>query len=114
VSSIDEFVNSVTKVASEVLSSGPALIYMQTKSGMQIDFMFSRPEEIEPMMLHFTGSKMFNIFCRSDAKKRGWKLNQYGLYDVRNMLGSPVALTEEGILTALGRYWFIDPKRRSL
>ena len=33
------------------------------------------------MMLHATGSWQFNKFVRGRAMARGYKLNQYGLYD---------------------------------
>ena len=50
---------------------------------------------------YFTGSKAHNIALRDMAQSRGWKLNEYGLFD--QATGSPVAgETEEGIYEALG------------
>lgn len=33
-----------------------------------------------PAVLYFTGSKEFNVIMRNIAKKKGYKLNEYGLY----------------------------------
>jgi DNA polymerase beta len=33
-----------------------------------------------PAVLYFTGSKEFNVMMRNIAKKKGYKLNEYGLY----------------------------------
>lgn len=37
-----------------------------------------------PALLYFTGSYEFNQNMRLEAKKQGYKLNEYGLYDNRN------------------------------
>jgi DNA polymerase (family 10) len=36
-----------------------------------------------PALLYFTGSYEFNQEMRQTAKKLGYKLNEYGLYDIK-------------------------------
>jgi DNA polymerase/3'-5' exonuclease PolX len=36
-----------------------------------------------PALMYFTGSYQFNQDIRLEAKKKGYKLNEYGLYDLR-------------------------------
>ena len=45
------------------------------------DVMVTKPEHYWFMILYLTGSKNLNIKMRSQAKKLGLVLNQYGLYD---------------------------------
>lgn len=54
-------------------------IYLK-KYHIKIDLFYSEPAALPFALLHHTGSKDFNIRIRSVAKKRGLKLNQYGLF----------------------------------
>lgn len=77
--------------------------------GVQVDLRASVPVEFGSMLLYFTGSKSFNKKMRGDVKARGWKLNEYGLY---NEQGKRLAgATEEGIFEALGMS-FVKPQDR--
>jgi DNA polymerase (family 10) len=58
--------------------------------------------------LYATGSKNFNIRCRQAAIERGWKLNEYGLWDGDVCLES----TEQAILQKLGVPW-TEPEDRT-
>lgn len=69
-------------------------------SYIRVDFFYVKPEEKPYALLHYTGSYKFNIRVRAHAKKRGFKLNQYGLYDNNNKL--IVLRTESQILKYLG------------
>ena len=46
----------------------------------RIDIILLPYESYYSGLLYFTGSKEFNIKIRSEAKKLGYKLNEYGLY----------------------------------
>jgi DNA polymerase (family 10) len=60
-------------------------------------------------MQYFTGSKAHNIALRDRALQRGWKLNEYGLFDEH---GHAIAGdTEEGVYAALGLSW-VPPELR--
>ena len=61
-----------------------------------------QPEELGAMLFTYTGDYLFNIAMRSIAKRRGWKLDQYGLQDAETgewILQSPY---EEDFFGALG------------
>jgi len=60
-------------------------------------------------MMHFTGPYELNIIQRAKAKKKGWLLNQYGLFDKnKNMIAGK---TENEIYTALDLP-YITPEER--
>ena len=48
-------------------------------SERQLDLNFCTPEEYGCALVHFTGSKDFNVALRKIAEKNGYKLNQYSL-----------------------------------
>ena len=60
-------------------------------------------------LLWFTGSKGFNVQLRYTAKKKGYTLNQHGLF-AKNGIQIPV-FTEKAILSYLGEPW-ISPEKR--
>ena len=47
---------------------------------MQVDFYLCHPDEFGAMMMFLTGPKEFNIFCRTLARRMGFRLSQYGLF----------------------------------
>jgi DNA polymerase (family 10) len=79
------------------------------KDGLQVDVRrCSDPEEFGSMVLHFTGSKEFNIACRKLAQELGLKLNEYGAWrgEVR-----VAGRTELEVLELLGIGW-VEPNER--
>ena len=48
--------------------------------GIKFEIHIATPENLGAMLLHTTGSAEWNIVCRVRAKRRGYKLNQYGLW----------------------------------
>lgn len=76
----------------------------------QVDINYVHPSERGPGLLHHTGNGKFNQITRWLAKKRGWKLNQYGLWDG---FGSRIDQnTEEDILSKLDILHHLDPATR--
>jgi len=69
-------------------------------------------ESYGSMMMHITGSGDFNIQLRGWSKGRGYKLNQYGLFDAESGKAYP-SDTEEAIFKQLG-IDFIAPKDRKM
>lgn len=49
--------------------------------GIQVDIRLVSVHEYGAAMLYFTGSKEHNIKLRIMAKEKGWKINEYGLFD---------------------------------
>lgn len=75
-----------------------------------LDLNFCAPENRGAYYVYYTGPKAFNIAMRGDAKARGWKLNQYGVFDENgNNLGSK---TEQDVFAAM-RMDFIEPEKRA-
>ena len=70
--------------------------------GVKVDIKVSNPEGIGAALLYFTGPSGYNIGMRSAAKRKGLKLNEYGLFnrDTNEYLGGA---TEEEIYDLLGR-----------
>ena len=70
-------------------------------------------------LLHHTGTQAFNIKCRAIAKKKGYLLNEYGLWE-REREGKRVCdgSTEGLILGVLfhdmARLKYSDPRNREL
>jgi DNA polymerase (family X) len=81
-----------------------------TVRGFQVDFRFATAENIGTMTLRATGPKSFNIRLSGIAKKRGWKLSEYGLFDAQGQLVA--GATERDVFTSLGlRY--LSPEERA-
>jgi DNA polymerase (family 10) len=66
-----------------VIESGPTRTSVLLKNGVQVDVRFVKKEEYGAALLYFTGSKEHNIILRNIAIEKGWKLNEYGLTDVK-------------------------------
>lgn len=54
------------------------------KTTIQIDIFYVKKEEYPFALLHYTGNYLFNIYMRNIANKKGYKLNQYGLFLLEN------------------------------
>jgi len=92
------------------LESGPKRASVKLQEGAQVDVRVFDEDEYGAAMMYFTGSKDHNIALRNIAIDNGWKLNEYGLFDVKS--GERLAgRTEEEVYEKLGlRY--IPPELR--
>ncbi len=54
---------------------------MLKEPSIQVDIRLVSVHEYGAAMLYFTGSKEHNIHLRTMAKEKGWKINEYGLFD---------------------------------
>jgi len=97
----DAFVN-LPDVA-EILAHGESKASVRLHSGLQVDLRVVPAESFGAALQYFTGSKAHNIALRKLAVAKGWKLNEYGLYDAadRSLAGED----EDGVYRALG----LDP-----
>jgi DNA polymerase (family 10) len=92
----------------EVLSAGETKGSVIAHGGRQVDLRVVEERSFGAALQYFTGSKEHNIKLRDIAKKRGMKVNEYGLFKgARRIAGA----TEEGIYAALGLD-FIPPTLR--
>lgn len=92
----------------EVLVAGPTKSSVLTKDNVQVDLRVVKPSEFGAALLYFTGSKEHNIKLRQLAIKRGWKINEYGLFQKQKHLAGK---TEEEIYKKF-RLPFIQPELR--
>jgi hypothetical protein len=71
-----------------------------------------KPEELGAMLFMYTGDWQHNIAMRSIAKRQGWKLDQYGIWDAKT--GEPLLQSpdEREFYDFLGVDWH-DPEERS-
>ena len=92
----------------EVLAQGEDKVSVRLKNTMQVDARLLERDQYGAALMYFTGSKEHNIALRDRAKKRGWKLSEYGLFEGEKVLASK---TEEEVYRKLGLAW-IPPELR--
>jgi DNA polymerase (family 10) len=92
-----------------VLARGGTKASVWLRAGMQADLRIVSGDQRGAAMQYFTGSKAHNIALRDRALERGWKLNEYGLFDATEQ--SIAGATEDEIYRALGLS-FIPPELR--
>ncbi|NJD63620.1 MAG: DNA polymerase/3'-5' exonuclease PolX [Deltaproteobacteria bacterium] len=94
----------------EVLEQGTTKCSVLTPEGIQVDLRVVEESSFGAALQYFTGSKAHNIKLREMASRRGWKINEYGLF--RESDGKRIAgREEEEIYSALGLPW-IPPELR--
>lgn len=70
--------------------------------GIQVDIVFTNPQEWAASLMYFTGPKGANIWNRVLAQKKGLKLSQHGLFDLKTGKRVPTP-TEASIYAALDK-----------
>ena len=94
----------------QVVESGPKRVSVKLKMGTQVDVRIFEEDEYGAAMMYFTGSKDHNVAMRNLAIEKGWKLNEYGLFETKSNTKLAGA-TEEEVFARLGlRY--IPPELR--
>jgi DNA polymerase (family X) len=94
---------------SGVVSSGPTKTSVRLKIGINCDLRVIEPESFGAALQYFTGSKDHNVQVRTISVNKGYKLNEYGLYDSKGKI--IVAKDEESIYEKLGMQW-MPPEMR--
>ena len=84
-----------------VVSQGPTRSTVVLEGQIQVDLRVVAPEEYGSALLYFTGSKEHNIKLRTIGVKKGFKLNEYGLFD-RETDRRVAGEDEEGIYRMMG------------
>lgn len=104
----------------DVLARGETKASVIVAPRLQVDLRLVAPEQWGAALLYFTGSQAHNVRLRERAVRRGWTLNEYGLFelepgdepDAPAVVGSRIAsATEEEIHAVLGLAW-IPPGMR--
>ena len=91
-----------------MLASGETKGSVVLTDGMQADLRVVAKESFGAALAYFTGPKEHNIRLRAMAIKKGWKLNEYGLFDGERMVAGA---DEADIYKALGLQ-FVAPELR--
>ncbi|MDD5751104.1 MAG: type-X family DNA polymerase [Candidatus Peribacteraceae bacterium] len=79
------------------------------QAGIRVDIRFVQRDQWGAALLYFTGSKEHNIALRKRAIQRGWKLNEYGLFEGAKIIASR---EEADLYRALGLP-FVEPPERT-
>ena len=64
----------------KIIMKGPTRSSVTLKSGIQVDLRVVPKAAYGAALHHFTGSKAHNIALRKMARKRGLKINEYGIF----------------------------------
>jgi DNA polymerase (family X) len=76
---VDQFVQ--LPQVEKVLAKGSTKATVVLKNNLQIDIRLVHGYEYGAALLYFTGSKEHNIKLRTIARDRGYKINEYGIFD---------------------------------
>ena len=93
-------------------ASGSKLIRGLTANGVQFDFYSCSEDQLPFMMAYLTGPQDFNIGMRSQARKLGYKLNQFGITDAKTGIYLNGIQSEAQLFNLLGLN-FIEPRNRT-
>lgn len=96
-------------IVRDVVAHGDKKLSFDLKSSIRVDIRFVQCDQWGAALLYFTGSKEHNIALRKLAIQRGWKLNEYGLFESEKVIASR---EEEDIYKALG-LMYLDPVKRT-
>jgi len=93
----------------EIMAKGETKSSILTNQGLQIDLRVVSPDSFGAALQYFTGSRSHNINLRERAIKRGWKINEYGVFTQE---GEKIAGRDEKEMYACLGLSFIPPELR--
>ncbi len=92
-----------------IYSHGETKSSVRLRIGIDADLRVLPPESFGAAQQYFTGDKFHNVIVRQIAIKKGYKLNEYGLYKGKKMVAGK---DEEEIYNKLGMAW-MPPELRT-
>ncbi len=92
----------------EVVSKGETRSTVILNNDLQVDLRSVAMESYGSALHYFTGSKAHNIKIRKMAIDRGWKINEYGIFDGDKKIAGE---SESGMYETMG-LCFIEPELR--
>jgi DNA polymerase (family 10) len=92
----------------QVLAQGATKSSIVLRSGLQADLRRVEPESFGAALQYFTGSQAHNIAIRRIGRRRGLKINEYGVFTLDGKIAGE---TEESVYRALDLPW-IPPELR--
>ncbi len=105
---ITYFVNYPQKTL--VQAQGPTKASILVGNNLQIDLRVVPEESFGAALQYFTGSKEHNVVLRNIAKDKGYKLNEYGVFEGEKNIASR---TEADIYQSLGLHYIPPELRRN-
>lgn len=85
----------------------------KTSTPRRIDIRYIKRSELATSLLYFTGSGIFNRNMRTYALKKGYKLNEYGLFKMKDgKPGFKMATKEEKDIFRILGLEFVEPRDR--
>lgn len=91
-----------------VLAKGKTKSSVTLHTGMDVDIRVVEAKSYGAALAYFTGSKDHNVAMRIIAQKKGWKLNEYGLFSGQKQIAGK---TEEELYKKLGLA-YVEPEMR--
>ena len=108
-----KIVNKIIRMdqVGKILANGETKVSFLLQQGhTQVDIRLVNEEEYGAALFYFTGSKEHHINLRTWAKAKGWKLNEYGVFDIKS--GKRLAgRTEDELYSLLGMQ-YVPPELR--
>ncbi|PYV10832.1 MAG: DNA polymerase/3'-5' exonuclease PolX [Acidobacteria bacterium] len=95
----------------QILAKGEDKVSVKLKNDMQVDIRLLERHSYGAALQYFTGSKEHNVALRDRAKRRGWKLSEYGLFEGNKVIASR---DEKDIYEKLGLEWIPPELRENL
>lgn len=94
----------------DIIARGPTKSSVVTKDNIRVDLRVVPPESYGAALMYFTGSKEHNVELRKMAVKRGLKINEYGVFNVKN--NKRIAGAAEPEIYAIFKMAYIEPELR--
>ncbi|MCM8812595.1 MAG: DNA polymerase/3'-5' exonuclease PolX [Candidatus Omnitrophica bacterium] len=98
------------RACAEIIAQGPTKISLRTHRGFPVDIRVVVPECFGAALVYFTGSPAHNVRLRELAKRRGLKINEYGVF-AEGREQPLAAASEEAVYQAVDLPW-IAPELR--
>lgn len=92
-----------------VIAEGDTKSSVLLQSGINVDLRVIADESFGAAMHYFSGNKQHNIMIRDIAKKKGLKVNEYGVFKGKKLIAGK---TEEEIFKSVGLPFIIPEIRR--
>ena len=105
--------NELTRLSiiEKILIKGKTKVsFIIKERNIQVDCRIVSKDEYGAALLYFTGSKEHNIALRSIAKERGYKINEYGLYNIKT--NEKIAGENEAEIYRILNLPYIEPEKR--
>lgn len=87
----------------DVIGKGDTKSSVKLKMGLNVDLRVVPAKSFGAALQYFTGNIDHNVALRAIAKEKGWKLNEYGIFDRKN--NQIAGKGEEEVYEKLGLKW---------